>query len=388
MSNNERLGTFAVSIHPGEKVKAFLPPPLPPKPPLVLDGLYQQLERANQSLGRLDAVSLILPDPDVYLYMYVRKEALLSSQIEGTQSSLSDLLLFETGEKAVEDFDDVVEVSNYIAALNHGLARIRSDFPLSLRLIREMHEKLLSRGRGSSMQPGEFRTSQNWIGGTRPGNAYFVPPPPDQLLGCLSSLERFVHQKDQYTPLIRAALAHVQFETIHPFLDGNGRLGRLLIALMLCEDKVLREPVLYLSLYLKANRATYYDLLQRVRFEGDWEAWLSFFLDGVTETADQGIATALRIIELFNADGAKAAGVGRAAGNVLRLHRELQRSPILTVTQAAYRLELSQPTVTAAFERLQALGIVQEITGKKRNRLYRYSAYLKIVEEGTEPLPR
>ncbi len=249
MIRASRLGLLVTVPSPGDSVRAFVPPPLPPDPPLALDGLYLKLERANQALGRLDAITLILPSPDIFLFMYIRKEALLSSQIEGTQSSLSELLLYETDEGLAADFDEVIEVSNYIDALNHGIDRLRADFPLSLRLIREMHERLLSRGRGSTKQPGEFRTSQNWIGGTRPGNALFVPPPRDRMYECLDALERFLHSKEVYSPLIRAALAHVQFETIHPFLDGNGRIGRLLIALMLVEDEVLNAPVLYLSLY-------------------------------------------------------------------------------------------------------------------------------------------
>jgi Fic family protein len=383
-----RLGTFITASHTGETVRAFLPPPLPPEPALDLVPLTLKLERANQALGRLDAVSLILPSPDVFLFMFVRKEALLSSQIEGTQSSLSELLLFETEESTAADFNDVVEVSNYIRALNHGLDRLRGDFPLSLRLIREMHEILLARGRGSAKQPGEFRSTQNWIGGTRPGNALFVPPPPDRLIECLSNFETFLHRKNEYSPLIRAALAHVQFETIHPFLDGNGRLGRLLIALMLFEEGVLREPVLYLSLHLKTHRSSYYDLLQKVRLEGAWEQWLEFFLDGIIETSNQGIATAQRLLKLFSEDHLQISAIGRASSSALRVHSDLQRNPIISVPEAALRLGLSQPTLQTALNHLKRLEIVEEITGRQRNRLYRYSQYLAIVAEGTEPLPR
>jgi Fic family protein len=318
--------------------------------------------------------------------MYVRKEALLSSQIEGTQSSLSDLLLFENEEIPFVPLNDVQEVSNYIAAMDHGLKRLSEGFPLSLRLIKEMHRELLSRGRGDSKQPGDFRKSQNWIGGTRPGNAMFVPPPPDRLMTCLGALENFLRDRKTYPVLIRAALAHVQFETIHPFLDGNGRLGRLLITLMLCEENALHEPLLYLSLYFKTHRDRYYELLQRVRTKGDWESWVEFFLEGVAETSEQGVATARRLLVLFDDDGGKIATLGRAASSALRVHAELKRSPLLAVPLAARRLGLSQPTVQKSLDHLARLGIVQEITGKRRSRLYEYSRYLRILDEGTEPL--
>jgi Fic family protein len=381
-----RQGQLVVSTHPGEPVTAFVPRPLPPDPQLDLLPLVAKLERANQSLGRLDAISTILPSPDVFLFMYVRKEALLSSQIEGTQSSLSELLTYENDGPAAGS-EDVVEVSNYLTALNHGLARM-NDLPLSLRLIREMHGKLLERGRGRMQQPGEFRTSQNWIGGTRPGNALFVPPPPgEHLASCLAELEKFLHRTDLYSPLIRAALAHVQFETIHPFLDGNGRIGRLLITLMLLHDGVLHQPTLYLSLYLKTHRQRYYDLLQQVRFEGKWETWLEFFTDGIIETAEQGVATARELIALFEHDRRRIESRKRA-GSALRVHYDLQRNPMLAVPHAATRLKLSNPTVQTAVETLIELGIVEEVTGRKRDRLYRYARYLEIMERGTEPLPR
>jgi Fic family protein len=329
----------------------------------------------------------VLPSTALFVFMYVRKEALLSSQIEGTQSSLSDLLLFENSEAPLVPLDDVVEVSNYIAAMEHGLKRLKADLPLSLRLIREMHRELLSKGRGENKQPGEFRTSQNWIGGSRPGNAIFVPPPPDELMNCLGDLETFLHDKSTYPILIRAAIAHVQFETIHPFLDGNGRLGRLLITLMLCEEDVLRSPVLYLSLYLKENRARYYELLQAVREQGDWESWVEFFLDGVAETSEQGISTARRLMTLFDEDSKKIAKLGRAASSALRLHTELKRTPMVAVPLIAKKLGLSQPTIQKALDNLFELKIVKEATGKRRSRVYSYHHYLRILEEGTEPLP-
>ncbi|MGI2325427.1 MULTISPECIES: Fic family protein [unclassified Methylococcus] len=275
-------GTWQMVSAGGEAVRAFVPAALPPVPPLDMPAARQQkLEQALLALGRLDAIAALLPEPDIFLYAYVRREAVLSSQIEGTQSSLSDLLIFELDEAPGVPFDDVVEVSNYVAALEHGMARLKEGFPLCNRLIRELHAKLLARGRGAGKAPGEFRATQNWIGGTRPGNAIFVPPPPQEVEPCMGELERFLHDADSPGALVKAALAHVQFETIHPFLDGNGRVGRLLIAFILHHEGVLRQPLLYLSLYFKQHRGEYYRLLDTVRQTGDWEAWLDFFLEGV-----------------------------------------------------------------------------------------------------------
>jgi Fic family protein len=366
----------------GEPCYAFVPKPLPPAPPVVWNApLFQ---RAGVSLGRLSGVTGLLPDPHLFLYSYVRKEALLSSQIEGTQSSLSELLLFENDIIAGVPIDDVQEVSNYVAAMNHGLARLREGFPLSLRLLKEIHHELLMKGRGSEKQPGEFRTSQNWIGGSRPGNALFVPPPPDQLLDCLGALEKFLH--DESVPsLVRAALAHVQFETIHPFLDGNGRVGRLLITLLLCHDGVIPQPLLYLSLYLKKNRATYYQLLQHVRETGDWEAWVDFFLAGVDETARQAADTVARLLQLFQTDRVRIYELGRAAGSAPRVHEFMQRQPVVSSPRLVAELGLSKPTANAALAQLVKLGVVEEITGRQRGRVYAYQAYLRILSEGTEP---
>src|SRR5579863_7325651 len=300
---NSRLGTYVSTTIANETVKAFVPSPLPPDPPVDLSGLYQQLDRANQALGRLDGLTTLLPDARLFLYLYVRKEALLSSQIEGTKSSFSDLLLFENEAVPGVPIDDVEEVSNYVAAMQHGLRRIKGGFPLSLRLIREIHAILLRGGRGANKTPGEFRRSQNWIGGSRPGNAAFVPPPPELVQECLGQFELFLHETQSGLPLlIKAGLIHVQFETIHPFLDGNGRLGRLLITFMLCEKGVLRDPILYPSLYLKSNRNQYYDLLQRVRTEGAWENWLAFFIQGVAVAAQEAAETAERTLKLFAKD--------------------------------------------------------------------------------------
>ncbi len=368
-----------------EVYEAFVPFALPPDPPLDVD--LDLLEQANRAVGRLDALTLLLPDPSLFLYFYVRKEAVLSSQIEGTQSSLSDLLLHEYHEAPGVPIGDVEEVSHYVAALNHGLERLRSGFPLSLRLIREIHGILLSKGRGSTQRPGEFRRSQNWVGGTRPGNARFVPPPPEEVMACMNGLEKYLHDQPARSPLLlKAALSHVQFETIHPFLDGNGRLGRLLITFLLCIEGALSEPLLYLSLYFKENRDIYYDLLQRVRVEGDWEAWVSFFLEGVIETAEQAVKTAQRITNLFTDDRTRIVKMGQAAGNILRVHSYLQKKPVLEIPRASMEIGVSQPTVTSALKRLEEIGVVKEITGKARDRIYVYKEYLNILGEGTEPL--
>jgi Fic family protein len=368
-----------------EPFDAFVPFALPPNPPLNVD--LDLLEKTNRAVGRLDSLSILLPDPSLFLYFYVRKEAVLSSQIEGTQSSLSDLLLHEYHEAPGAPIGDVEEVSQYVAALNHGLKRLRGGFPLSLRLIREIHGVLLSKGRGSSKAPGEFRRSQNWVGGTRPGNARFVPPPPEEVMNCMGEMEKYLHDLPGRTSvLLKAALSHVQFETIHPFLDGNGRLGRLLITFLLCVEGALSEPLLYLSLYFKEHRDTYYDLLQRVRSEGDWEAWVTFFLEGVMETADQAVNTAQRIMRLFTDDRARIEGMGQAAGNVSRIHSYLQKKPVLEIPKASTEIGISQPTVTSALKRLEGIGIVREITGKARDRIYVYKEYLDILGEGTQPL--
>jgi Fic family protein len=382
-----RLGQYIESIAGGEKVRAFVPAPLPPVPPLDVSQFLSLYDRARGAIGRLEGVTTILPSAPLFLFMYVRKEALLSSQIEGTQSSLSDLLLYENDESVRVPLDDVTEVSNYVAAIEHGMKRLRGGFPLSLRLLREMHDMLLSSGRGANKQPGEFRRTQNWIGGTRPGNALFVPPPPGHLDECLSAFERFLHIEDpSLPPLIRAGLAHVQFESIHPFLDGNGRLGRLLITLMLCEAGALREPILYLSLFLKSRRDDYYRLLQEVRQFGRWEAWMEFFLTGVAETAEQAADTARELMALFETDRLVISQHGRAAASALRVHEFMQKRPIVTVQSAARELKLSIPTTGKSLDLLLGAGILKELTGKRRGRLFAYTKYLKLLDMGTEPL--
>ncbi|SOT93285.1 Fic family protein [Xanthomonas arboricola] len=383
-------GHYVAGALAGSRYQAFVPDPLPPVPALdfAQAELVARKERADQALGRLDGITLMLPDPELFLYQYIRKEALLSSQIEGTQSSLTDLLLFEMDAAPGVPVDDVEEVSNYVAALNHGLRRLREDdFPLSLRLIREMHALLLQGGRGAGKQPGEFRRSQVWVGRASPALAHFVPPPPDALPDALSALEQFLHApQGQMPPLVKAALAHVQFETIHPFSDGNGRLGRLLINLIMCSEGVLREPSLYLSLYFKRRRADYYDRLNAVRLNGDWEGWLGFFLDGVAETAQQAVDTAQRLLALLARDRARIAALGQRAGNVGLVFEQFARRVVLTVPQVAPGLSLSAPTIRAAVRTLQELEIVNELTGQQRHRIFAYHAYLDILSEGAQPL--
>jgi Fic family protein len=378
-----RTGRYEVTAVGGERVRSFVPARLPPAPAIAFNGeLQRDLERATLAVGRLDGAAALLPDRTLFLYSYVRKEAVLSSQIEGTQSSLSDLLLFELDEAPGVPLDDVTEVSNYVSALEHGLERLRGGFPLSNRLLREIHAVLLSRGRGSEKQPGEFRTSQNWIGGSRPGNATFVPPPHTAVADAMSDLERFLHAEDDGLPLLaRAGIAHVQFETIHPFLDGNGRVGRLLIALLLCSAGALREPLLYLSLFLKKHRQTYYELLDTVRRDGDWEAWLSFFFEGVEETASSAVTSAHAISDLFRADRVLIEQQGRRSGSALRVHEALKARPISSLPAISRATSLSFPAVASAVELLASMNIVRELTGKRRNRLFVYDRFLAALND-------
>jgi Fic family protein len=382
----ELQGRYVTISTVGEKAQAFVPSPLPPRPPIDwMPELRSKFDQALLALGRLDSVSTLLPDTSLFLYMYVRKEAVLSSMIEGTQSSLSDLLLFELDQEPGVPLDDVREVSNYVAALDHGLRLMEKGLPLSLRLFREIHSVLLTKGRGSNQTPGEFRRSQNWIGGTRPGNAAFVPPPAEEVLECMSKLEFFLHDQPEPTPvLLKAALAHVQFETIHPFLDGNGRLGRLLITLLLCEQKVLREPMLYLSLYFKMHRQYYYELLGNVRLTGDWEAWLDFFAEAVIVTATQAVETARQLLDLSNQDRDKISGLGRAAASTLQVHRALMEHPIATSGSLVEKTGITPATINKALGHLEQFCIVKELTAQKRNRLFSYADYIEIMNRGTE----
>lgn len=385
----EMQGHYVRETTSGEAVRAFVPAPLPPNPDIVWDAeLRERFDEALLALGRLDGLSERLPHApgdSLVLYAYVRKEAVLSSMIEGTQSSLSDLLRFELDEAPGVPLEDVREVSAYVGALDHGLRRVRSGFPLSTRLLREIHAELMRPGRGARHTPGELRRSQNWIGGTRPGNAAFVPPPAHLVLECMSQLEQFLHdQPTRTSPLLKAGLAHVQFETIHPFLDGNGRVGRLLITLLLCTESVLREPLLYLSLYFKTHRSTYYALLDEVRRSGDWERWLAFFADAVRVTATGAVDTARTLSALTERDEERVRALGRSADTTWQVLRAMTERPIATSPWLVERTGLTAATVNRRLERLGELGIVREITGRERHRVFRYDAYLRTLEAGLE----
>lgn len=364
--------------------RAFYPALLPPDPPVRFEGrLQDSLSRADRALGRLDGSVHTLPNPDLFVMMYVRKEAVLSSQIEGTQSSLQDLLAAEASVFAAELPRDVDEVVNYVAAMNHGLARL-IDLPVSVRLIREIHERLLKGARGERLTPGELRRTQNWIGpaGASLADATFVPPPPDAVPDALADLERFLHATDEMPLLIKIGLAHAQFETIHPFLDGNGRVGRLLITFLLCERQVLGKPVLYLSHYFKRHRSTYYDLLQGVRDAGDWESWLAFFLEGIVEVSHQAAETARRLLALREEHRmAITDHLGRAAGNGHRVLDKLFERPIQSVNDVRQLTGTSFAAANDLVARLVDLGILEEITGQARNRRFRHSAYVRLFAE-------
>ena len=386
INKRKRIGRYISATTVGETYRAYIPSDLPPEPPLELESLYPLLDQANIALGRLDGMSTLLPDPSLFLYMYIRKEAVLSSQIEGTQSSLSDLLMFENVDAPGIPLDDVTEVSCYVSALNYGIERLKS-FPLSLRLIREIHSKLMDNARGGHKQPGEFRTSQNWIGGIRPGNARFVPPSPELLMECLDKFEKFLHDdKIKLSILIKAALAHVQFETIHPFLDGNGRLGRLLITFMLYVEGLLKEPLLYLSLYFKANREAYYDHLQSVRETGNWEAWIAFFLNGVIDTANQATDAAQRIIKLFNTDLMQINNSEQSTAATLLIYNYLKLHPLANTDKIKKATGVSLPTILRSLSVLSDLNIIKEITDKPRHKVFAYKEYLNILSQGTDPL--
>jgi Fic family protein len=366
--------------------RAFIPAPLPPEPPLALSGELQGLlSSADRALGRLDGSVLTLPNPDLFVFMYVRKEAVLSSQIEGTQSSLQDLL---AAEAQLFDLDlprDVDEVLNYVRAMNHGMARL-PDLPVSVRLIREIHVELMRGVRGGRLQPGELRTSQNWIGpaGAPLAAATFVPPPHHAVPDALGELERFLHTRDTLPPLVAIALAHVQFETIHPFLDGNGRVGRLLITFLLTERGVLHKPVLYLSHYFKRHRQDYYDRLQAVRERGDWEAWLAFFLRGVVEVAGEAADTARRILQLREEHRAAiTTHLGRAAGNGHKVLEALFDRPIVSVSDVRTLTGTTYPAANSLVARLASVGILAEMTGYVRNRRFRYAPYIALFNDGT-----
>ncbi len=379
-------GLYTPSIAGGIACQAFIPASLPPQPPLLLnDKLQARLNDALLALGRLDAISTLLPDADLFLYGYVRKEAVMSSQIEGTQSSLSDLMLYEMEGLPGVPMDDVQEVSCYVQALTLGVERIRQGYPITLRLISEVHQALMTSGRGLQRNPGEFRRNQVWIGGHRADEATFVPPPANHLAECWGALEQFINDQPVATaPVIKAALAHVQFETIHPFMDGNGRLGRLLIPLILVEAGVLKEPLLYLSVFFKHYRQTYYALLQQVRTEGDWEAWLLFFVDAITATATQAVATAQALRRLLADDKARLSELGRLAGSATQILDALFARPVANISALNATTGLTPATIGKALDALETLAIVREVTGNKRNRIFAYSAYIALLNQETQ----
>ena len=358
---------------------AFIPTPLPPDPPLQLGTFVPLLSQADQAIGRLDGVGRTLPNPDLFVAMYVRREAVLSSQIEGTQSSLDDVLAFELDGSRTRFPDDVAEVVNHVAAMNFGLQRLET-LPLSLRLIREIHEHLLEGVRGSGKDPGEFRRTQNWIGarGALLADAAYVPPPPAELMAALGDFEKFLNEPGDMPSLIHAALAHAQFETIHPFLDGNGRVGRLLITFLLVCRGVLHRPLLYLSYYLKRHRTEYYDRLTSVRLDGDWEGWLRFFLQGVYETAEEATSTAGKIVSMREQHLALVSDLG---ANGIQLLDHLYRQPMLDIKAAVKALRVSWPTANKLAAAFEERGVIVEVTGHHRNRVFRYSPYLALFAE-------
>jgi Fic family protein len=377
-------GRFEISIQGEMEVRAFVPNPLPPDPAVELTGpLLRGIEEAGLALGRLDALPANIADHPSLLYAFLRKEAVLSCRIEGSRASLSDLLLFELDGTPRVPLEDVIAVSNYVAALQHGLARTRDGSPISLDLIRELHALLLSRGRGDGKMPGQFRTIQSWIGGTRPSDAAFVPPPPGMVDECMLQLDGFLRNTDSYPVLLRAGLAHAQLETIHPFLEGNGRVGRLLIILLLCQNGLLAEPLLFLSLFLRDNRALYFDLLDRVRRTGDWEAWLGFLFEGTRQTSDAAIRAAHTITAIFTEDRGSISMSGRRASSALRVHEALKARPILSMPEVARMTSLSYPAASTGMHILMEQEIARELTGRRRNRLFVYDRYLDVLDEGT-----
>lgn len=379
-------GTYTATIAGGIACQAFVPMPLPPQPALDISGKLQtRLNEALIALGRLDAISTLLPDANLFLYSYVRKEAVMSSQIEGTQSSLSDLMLYEMEGQPGVPMDDVQEVSCYVNALTLGVERIRQGHAISFRLLTEVHQALMTSGRGIQRGPGEFRRNQVWIGGHRADEATFVPPPANQLADCWAALEQFINDLPEVTaPVIKAALAHVQFETIHPFMDGNGRLGRLLIPLILVEAGILKEPLLYLSVFFKQYRDTYYQLLQQVRITGDWEAWLLFFVDAIAATANQAVSMAQQLIQLLASDKLRLARIGRLSGSATQILDALFAHPVANIAALGTATGLTAATIGKALDAMQdQLGMVQELTGQKRNRVYAYRAYIDILNQET-----
>jgi Fic family protein len=372
-------GTYISTTSSGEEVRAFVPAPLPVQPSVVVPGA--RLDAAMAAIHDLDLVAQMVPSMEWFLYGFVRKEAVLSSQIEGTQATLTDLLTYEASE-AESPTPDVEEVCNYVEALKYARGQLTSPkgLPLSMRLLNETHKRLMRGVRGGAKAPGQVRKTQNWIGGSRPSNAAFVPPPPAQLPQLLTNLEHFLHDDGPPSPLVRAGIAHVQFETIHPYLDGNGRIGRLLIALVLEQREALRQPLLYLSLFFRRHQAEYYRRLSLVRSEGDWEGWLDFFLDGVATTAAEAVHLARELFALVTADRGKVLDESSASVYALRLFERLPASPIVSVNSVIRLLETTKPTAAKAIETLRAAGVLHETTGRQRGRLFAYQAYLSKLQ--------
>lgn len=376
-----RAGQYIEQI---EGYKAFIPNPLPPSPEIIMDQeMWNLLSQADRALGRLDGSTDALPNPELFVFMYVRKEAVLSSQIEGTQASLIDVLEFESRALEPNNPKEVGEVVNYISAINYGLERLKS-LPISLRLIREIHNELMKGVRGAERNPGEFRRTQNWIGssGCSLSEAAYVPPPPHQMIQSLDNLEKFLHSSQPLPTLIKVGLAHAQFETIHPFLDGNGRTGRLLITFLLCEQNILQRPLLYISYYFKKYRSEYYSHLQAIRDTGNWEGWLKFFLLGVYETAQEATSTARQIVSLKEEHRQLALEkMGRRSGNAIALLESLYYRPIFTVENAVEVTNLSYTNANALVKDLISIGLLEEITGQKRNRAFSYEPYLSVFRD-------
>lgn len=380
-------GRYERVVGGGEDVSAFVPYPLPPiSPPLTLEGpLADRLRHAEQALARLDLAGEMVPSLDWFIYAFVRKEAVISSQIEGTQASLVDLLNFEAEEESAPS-PDVEEICNHVDALAYARQQLADEkgLPLSMRLLNETHQLLMKGVRGAGKQPGEVRRSQNWIGGSRPGNAVFVPPPQHLLPDLLGDFEKYLHGEDALPPLIRSGLLHVQFETIHPYLDGNGRIGRLLITLLLEHWSLLEKPFLYLSLFFKRNQTEYYRRLGNVRIEGDWEGWLDFFLDGVATIAEEAITSARYLFTLVAQDRDRIVESGSASVSAIRLFELLPRHPIVTVATTMKLVDASKPTATRAIGILEQTGILAETTGRRRDRCFAYQAYLDQLRVGTD----
>ena len=374
----------------GEKVRAFVPHRLPPKRPVLrVEGeLAERHAEAASAVSRLEVAGAMVPSPDWFLYGFVRKEAVVSSQIEGTQATLEDVVAYEVTHQSQQPAD-VEEVCNYVDALTYARSELAKPkgLPLCTRLLCAVHKRLMQGARGSEKDPGAIRTSQNWIGGTRPGNARFVPPPPETVSDALAALEQWIHSDDSLPPLVRAGLAHVQFETIHPFLDGNGRIGRLLITLLVEHWGLLSSPLLYLSLGFKRHRQEYYRRLDAVRTDGDWEGWTSFFLHCVEASANDGVKTAKRLFRLVGADRCTVSEHKAATVTSVRLFEQIPEHPMITLATAMQLVDATKPTAGKAIDALCQAGILQEITGKKRDRIYAYQAYLDVLSEETSPIP-